>query len=1178
MLDPTSDKSDSNMPPKRWRRLLLNRWLLTAVVAVTLYALLGFLLTPWLFKRYVSNFAQEKLKRKASIVEVRVNPFLFTFDAKDFVLEEADGRPIFGFGRLFIDFELSSLFRWAWTFADIRIERPLLHAEIQLDGSLNLAAISDTLPKSEDPPSADRHPPRLVVKHAEVIDGSFTFSDRSDPTPATAIFAPLNLEFKEISTLPNRKGPYTVSADLPGGGTVAWRGQVSLQPIFSEGELSVAGFKLATAWEFAQDEFRIAEPSGEVNFSTRYRFDYKTRNAFLVLQDAKFALKRLLLTEKGKNTPLLALETIEADDMRFDLRARELMVPNIVIRDGKVAASVDEKGLFDWQKLVARRKATEVIVPIPDSSTPESQPWQLRVRDVKVENIAVNYSDHSRANPLALAVGRLDVFLNVSAEVGTGPVKAIVEGLEVALNRVSISEADDDIPFLSLDTLALNNGRIDIGSREITIKRVGATGGGTDMVRGKDGDIRLLEMFSPEDKGRLKRDIAKTGLKARAEGKPWSFSLDTFEMNGFRVALQDNTIVPAIVYDLKDIRMSLKNLTNDDKTPIDFKADFKVAQGGSVRVSGQVSQAGDRADAHAKITGINLKPLRPALSKFTSLVLESGNISASTRMKYRSGKSGPRLLINGSVSVNKLLLNEESTGERLLEWKEMFANGVKFGLSPNHLQIEKVSLVEPGVKVVIFEDRSVNLAKVLKSSDAGGIETAKHQEQTPTVVPSKDRALFPVSIEGIRVEKGVVDFADFSLVLPFVAHVTDLSGGATGISSDPAIQTMIKLEGKVEEYGLTRVEGRMSPFAPKTFTDLTVSFQNIDMKPLSPYSATFAGRKIASGTLNLNLEYKIQDSELFGDNKVVLDQFTLGERVEAPNAINLPLDLAIALLSDTEGKIDVAVPVRGNVDNPKFSYGHVIRQALINLITKVVTAPFRALGGLFGDKSEQMDAIAFDPGSARLLPPEQEKLKNVSEALKKRPQLRLLVEGRFDPKMDGEALRTESAQRALSEQMGVKLAPEEDPGPIAFDNAKTQKALEKLLEIRSGDTAIDDFKTQYEKATGVKAKPVKSYLAFFGWESSDTAFYQAMFRELVKIEPLTDNDLQELAQQRGEAIIQVLKTTEGLDAARVSAGSPGPVEKASAETIDTKLILDVIQPGPGSPQVFLYRLPGRRMA
>jgi len=1147
--------------PGRWRQILLNRWLLAGVGVVVLYALLGFFLMPWVIKRYVSNYAAEKLNRKASLAEVRVNPFLFTIEAKDFVIEEADNRPIMGFDRLFVDFQLSSLFRWAWTFADIRLEQPSLYVEIQPNGRLNFADLADSLPKSEDSPPTDSQPPRLLVHHTAVIGGSFTFSDRSDITHAQETFWPLNLEFKEISTLPDRKGPYTIKADLPGGGMVGWQGEISLHPIFSEGKLSMAGFKLATAWKFVQDELNLAEPAGEMNFSTRYRFYYQKSIPLLVFQDAKLSLKRLLLTEKGKNTSLLALEAIEADGMRFDLQTREIMVPHIVVHDGKVAASVDEKGLFDWQKLVTHSESKDVTAPIPGSSTPENQPWHLKVGEVRVENITMNYTDRSRANPIALAVGGINVFLNASAEIGAGPVKAIVDDMEVALNRVSISETVDDTPLLSLYTLALNDGRVDIGSREISIKRVEATGGGTSVVRDKKGKIRLFEMLNPKDKGRLKRDIAETAVKAKAEGKPWSFRLDTFEMNGFQVALKDSTFVPAIVYDLKDIRASLNNLTNDGKTPIDLKTEFKVAQGGSVNVSGQVSQAGDIADARAKISGINLKQLGPALSKFTFLELESGNISASARVKYHSTKSGPQLHANGSISVKKLMLNEEDTGERFLEWKEMVVDGLQFGLSPDQLKIEEVKLMEPGAKVMIFKDRSVNLSKVLKRSDAVDDGTAIHQKKAPTVVPIKEQSLFPVNIERIRVEKGVVDFADFSLVFPFATHVTDLSGGATGISSDPVSRTSVKLEGKVDEYGFTMVEGGLSPFAPKTFTDLTVTFQNVEMKPFSPYSATFAGRKIASGTLDLKLGYKIQNSELLGDNTVVLEKFTLGERVEAPNAIHLPLDLAIALLTDAEGKIDVAVPVSGNVDNPEFKYGRVIWKALVNLITKAVTAPFRALSGLLGDKAEQMDAVSFQPGEDRLLPPELKKLKKVVEALEKRPQLRIVVQGRYDPKIDGEALRTKRVKRALAVQVKEKLSPDEEPGPVAFNTAKTQKALEKLLEMRKGDTAIDDFKTQYEKATGKKAKRTNFAMAVIGWASSDTAFYQAMFKEVIKLEPLTDKDLQDLAQRRAEAIIKELKTTGGLGSTRVTAGSSGPVKKASKDVVNTSLTLDVIKAG-----------------
>jgi hypothetical protein len=1134
--------------------------MLAGVGLVLVYALLGFLLTPWLFKRYVSNYAAEQLKRKALIGEVRVNPFLFTFDAKGFSLKEADGAPIIGFGRLFVDFELSSLFRWAWTFADIRMERPSLYMEIRHDGRLNLAALSDSLSKTEDSPTEAGHLPRLVLQHAEIIDGSLTFSDRSDLTPATETFAPLNIEFKDISTLPDRKGPYTVRANLPGGGTVGWQGQVSLQPIFSQGQLSMSGFKLATAWKFAQDEINLAEPSGEVEFSTHYRFDYREHNAFLALKDAKLAFNGIVLTEKGKRDPILALKTIEVAGMSFDLHAREVMVPNISMRDGRIAAAVNEEGVLNWQKLAVGRKPANVTTPLPGASASTRRPWRLKAGAVNVENVAVDYTDRSRATPLTLSINGVNILLNASAEFGAEPAKATVDGLKVKLSRIALSETGDDISLIRIDTLALDHGHIDMSNRSIILKRLAATGGGARLVRGKGGRIRLAEMLAPGDRGKLKREIIETGEKARSEGRPWSFRLDAFDVNGFRAALRDRTIDPAMVYDLQDIRVSLKNLTNDGKTPIEFDTRFKVVQGGRVNLSGQVSPVGDHAQAQAKIVGVSLKPMHPVLAKFTSLSLESGKVNVSTRVRYRAGKSGPRLRANGSVSVDSFKLNEAGTGERFLEWKKMSANRLTFGLSPHGLQIDEVRLVEPGAKVVIFKDRSINLSKAIKAPDVAGAEKTPNVKQASATMAKEKQTLFPVSIERVRVEKGVVDFADYSLVLPFATQVTDFNGGAAGISSNPESRASVSLEGKVGTYGLATVKGKLSPFTPKTFTDIAVSFRNVEMTPLSPYSATFAGRKIASGTLGLNLEYKIQNSELLGDNEVVLEQFTLGDRVEAPNAVNLPLDLAIALLTDDEGKIDVAVPVHGNLDNPKFKYGHVIRQAFINLIKKIVTAPFRALGGLLGDKSEKMDTISFYPGSYRLLPPELKKLKKVVGALEKRPKLRLVVQGRFDPKIDGEALRTERVRRALAMEMGVKLAPEQGMVPMAFDNAKTQRALEELLERRSGDKAVTHFKMQYEKMTGKKAKRVNSALAFFGWESSDTAFYEAMFRELVRQEPLGDNDLRDLAKRRAEAIITNLKTTAGLAVTRVTQGSSGPAEEASTETVDTRLTLDVIKP------------------
>jgi hypothetical protein len=180
-----------------------------------------------------------------------------------------------------------------------------------------------------------------------------------------------------------------------------------------------------------------------------------------------------------------------------------------------------------------------------------------------------------------------------------------------------------------------------------------------------------------------------------------------------------------------------------------------------------------------------------------------------------------------------------------------------------------------------------------------------------------------------------MSFADLSLVLPFATRVHALSGVVVGLGSDTASRATVKLDGRVDEFGLVKVDGALSSFHPKVFTDLTVIFRNVPVSTLTPYSATRSqGGALMAGTMNLDLEYKIDRSALMGENKVVLQQLQLGERVESPGAMRLPLDLAIAILSDSEGRIDIALPVRGNVDHPEFSYGHLVWQALVTVITR----------------------------------------------------------------------------------------------------------------------------------------------------------------------------------------------------------------------------------------------------
>jgi hypothetical protein len=630
--------------------------------------------------------------------------------------------------------------------------------------------------------------------------------------------------------------------------------------------------------------------------------------------------------------------------------------------------------------------------------------------------------------------------------------------------------------------------------------------------------------------------VARAALKKRDE---WGVRLDTFEVGDVRVLLADEGFEPALAYELVNVRAAVRNISNDGRTPFKFDASLRVAQGGAARASGSVGAGGERVAASVKVERIALKPLQPLVARHAALRLESGQLSADARIEYRAGKESPHLRVTGGAAIDNLLLNESSSGDRLLAWNSLAATGVALSLDPDRLAVEEVRLTQPGAKIVIFKDRSVNLAKMLAEGaghsgekDAAG--SAPPRPAEAAAAPAPAAVPFDVRVERVRVENGVVDFSDLSLVLPFTAKVEEFHGAVTDISSDSAGAAALKLEGKVGEFGLARVNGTLRPFQPKSHLDIGVIFRNVELVPLSPYSVTFAGRRIATGRVSLDLQYKIENSQLAGDNKVVLDKFTLGESVESPGALKLPYDLAIALLTDSDGRINVAVPVKGNVDDPQFSYGHLIWQAIATVITNIVTAPFRALAALFGGGAENLENIAFEAGRATLAPPEREKLKRVAEALGKRPQLVLVAEGQFDD-ADRAALRQRDVALAIAGRLGRKPAPGGLPDPVNPLDARTQRAMEALFVERTSDAAFSKFVAEVEKARAKPVQRVNPVLALAGRASADAAFYQALLTQLEDTARIPDAAPGQLAGARARAVAGYMTESLSVPPARVAA-------------------------------------------
>jgi hypothetical protein len=329
----------------------------------------------------------------------------------------------------------------------------------------------------------------------------------------------------------------------------------------------------------------------------------------------------------------------------------------------------------------------------------------------------------------------------------------------------------------------------------------------------------------------------------------------------------------------------------------------------------------------------------------------------------------------------------------------------------------------------------------------------------------------------------------------------------------------------------------LQPLNATGFTDLKLMFTNLDMSRLTPYSGKFAGRYIDSGRLSVDLEYKIKDKQLKAENKFVINKIKLGEKVESDAAADLPLDLAIAILEDSNGVIDLDLPVSGSLDNPEFSFASVAWKAFRNVLTKIVTAPFRVLGKLFGGDGENFDGIAFEAGVSEISPPELEKLAKVSEALAKRQGLSLGIVPSYNTQLDTQAIQEATYRKQVSEEMGIELEEGQRPGPVDLGNEKAQSAIDALYNEL---TNKGFFKRMVAK-----------------FEEPEDGHYEKAQKALIESIEVTDADLQNLAKARGKAIQEAF-LNHGVAANRLSVGDVVNT-KATDENVKTQLKLDVKQ-------------------
>lgn len=506
------------------------------------------------------------------------------------------------------------------------------------------------------------------------------------------------------------------------------------------------------------------------------------------------------------------------------------------------------------------------------------------------------------------------------------------------------------------------------------------------------------------------KPAGKKASKQAEGGKPWQWTLKQSKITQGNFKLTESSSGKPLQRELANLDLTLGPLGSEraQRSPLTLQATLN-SQGtkkpSTLGFDGALTLDPFSLDGELKQQGLPLKWAQPYLQDLLRISVRDGLLASRTKLALATDARGDlsKLEVNGGLDIERLNVLDRADNQRLLQIERLQLNGLHYDGIRQQVNIEDILLRKPFARIEINEDRVTNLQQLLLPQPAG--------DKPASGPPPR------VTIGQIRTEQGNLRFADRSLSSDFVADIASLNGQSRHISNIPGQRSELSFNGKVDRYAPVTIRGGTNLLIEHPVLDVAVTFTNLELTTFSPYSTTYAGYAIDKGQLSMKLNYKLQGSKLEGDNDITIKKLQLGEKVKSEQAKDLPLGLAVALLSDANGVIQMNLKVKGDLDQPDFSLGNIFWNVLGNTLSKAITSPFSLLASLAGG-TKDLDELPFLPGSPELTPTQQAKLAKLAQALKERPKLSLNIRGRVNFNEERPILQRQKLERVLAKITG----------------------------------------------------------------------------------------------------------------------------------------------------------------
>ncbi|MGZ8218549.1 DUF748 domain-containing protein [Methylomagnum sp.] len=1018
---------------------------------LVIYAAVGFLLTPYLIRAQVLPRLSASIGATLTAEEVALNPFRLALVAHGIALKDKAGRELAACRELSVDVDgLASLAQRRLTMSGQAIE-PVLRPALDKRGQLNFAALA---PAGE---SGDKAvPPPFLITRFAVARGGVEFRDASRSQPFAVAFKNVALNLENLGLETDRKARFDFKAQGEARETVAAHGTLSLAPLVSEGTLDVAGVSPAAWLDWLAPDSPVRFRAGKVEAHAAYALRADGGKPRFDLRAGTGKGERLELAMRNEPPHWVNIGAVESGGLAFSLTDRRLTLGSAKARDV----------VTPWLKIAAL--STGGL-----SYDLEKERFRLEAAELKD----------------ALALGPLEAPPQSSAGPAPTPASAQDPPRAVRLDSLRVARIDGSLQQQAISIGSVVSARAEMDLRQLADGRIQARG------------LPPLPIQAVEAN-------AEAGA---SPAPPWSLRVGEIRLDGYSVALIDETVEPPVRLNLESAAFTLTNFSTGQGDLFHYRLDTGAGERGRITLDGEAKLNPAQANFHFAVDTLWLRRFQPYWQRYTGVDLARGLLNAWGDVSVLADPEF-KLDFSGGAEVVDLATVDRKERKDVVRWKSLRLDGLTVNSQPRQVAIRTLSAEQAQARVVITKAGGLNLARDLFNADV------KDAKPTPPANSPPGEA-WPVVIGVLRIVDGGMDFEDETLEPKFMVDIRHLNGDVRGLTSRPDAQAEIRLEGRINHNSPVKIVGQLNPAHIRDHADVVLAFKGLNMTTLSPYSSKFAGYRIEKGKLDMDLRYRLHQGRLEAGNRMVLDQLVLGERVDSPTATTLPVDLAVALMKDSAGKIDLNLPISGRLDNPKFSLRGLYADAFGQLIAKLVGSPFALLGNLIDREDEDLGYVKFQPGEAALATDQQSKLGVLADALKLRPHLSLDIRGMADVRQDRLAL----AERAL------------------FERLKNDRRIElrRLGKRVWGSEAIELAEQDYRRLfiqfyrQSHPDEPEAKALATAKKPLLAEPDFQLARRKALERWAVSELDLRLLAQARGESIRDYLVRRAGVSDQRI---------------------------------------------